>query len=116
MQSSGRSSPEAGRARATSGEARGYLEQTGEDTGVSQTYSEAVRANEAALTRSEGTGVLLEVVRTWDSRRSGVSMTGAVEQDLSSPEKKADGGDDYPRQGPESYSKRRRSKKRKNLS
>ena len=111
-----RSSPEAGRARAPSGEARGYLDQTREDTGVSQTCSEAVRANEAASTRSEGTGVLLEVVRTWDSRRSGVSMTGAAERDLGSSEKKADGGADYPRQGPESYSKRWRSKKRKNLS
>ena len=116
MQTGGRSSPEAGGAQATSGEVRGCLEKIGEDTGVSQTCPEAVRANEAASTRSEGTGVLLEVVRTWDSRRSGVSMTGAAERDLGSSEKKADGGADYPRQGPESYSKRRRSKKRKNLS
>ena len=93
-----------------------FVKQTGDGNGGLQTSSEAARTKTATRDRSESMVELLEAVRNWDDCQGSVLQTGAAGRHLGSLEKKADGGADYPRQGPESYSKRRRSKKRKNLS
>ena len=77
-QTGGKASPGPDEARATSGEVRRWLERTGEVTGGLQTFSGAVRADEAASVRSEGWSMLLGPVRSGDSCWSDVLLTGAA--------------------------------------
>ena len=64
---------------------------------------------------SESMAVLLEVVRTSGDRQSRVLQIGAARRALSSPEKTSQRWVDFGEEGPESYSKGRKSMGRRNL-
>ena len=63
------------------------LEQAGEDTGALQTCSEAAWAIDTMSARSEGRGVLLEVVRSSGDVQEQVLLTGAAVWLRTSPKK-----------------------------
>ena len=82
-----RCSPELGGGCCSVGEPWQCLEQAREDTGALQTCLGAAWAIDAMSARSEGRGVLLEVVRSSGDVQEQVLLTGAAVWVQTSPEK-----------------------------